>query len=521
MIDNDNFKGARVSAPDEKRDFKGNVITILPEGTLLQGRYEVTYLTSGGMGVIYKATDRNTDLSCIIKEILFQDDEEIVKMKSFIREKEMLSKFYHPGIVNLLDFFQEKNASYLVLEYVDGEPLDDFIRTHKPDINRVLYWSLQLCDVLHYLHNMSPPVIYRDLKPENIMLDKKDRIKLIDFGIARTYKEEQEKDTEAVGSPGFASPEQYGRKQTDGRSDIYSLGAILHYLLTGLDPRDKEKPFIFEKISSYNEKVPAILEEIVLKALEINPEKRYTYVYSLKKELSALSEDYPYEAAISPEDITEGEVKIKKSPGYFAKTFSLALFDTIIMVLIFIFLIPAAVRAPDFMRGRATEGCGRLPGCVRNLQNLADALELYAVDNDGHYPPDLTYLKDSYIEYTPVCTYSEREYGYKTYILEEDWYKITEETFNRLGYNFPQEIENSIKPLAEIEFSKDEMITKLMVLGIDENYIEKILSCCTRPELYKLWCPLPESHLPSGSVPMEGAYPQYSPSEGITGAKYY
>jgi serine/threonine-protein kinase len=145
------------------------------------------------MGVIYNATDLYNGLDCIIKEIIVSQEEENFYINSFFREKELLSKLYHPGIVNLLDFFQEHNSFYLVLEYIDGISSDEFIeknyKKNKIPLNKILYWSLQICDILAYLHSMSPPVIYRDLKPENILIDRKERIKLIDFGIARTYKE--------------------------------------------------------------------------------------------------------------------------------------------------------------------------------------------------------------------------------------------------------------------------------------------------------------------------------------------
>lgn len=508
----------RIPSPDGKKDVKGNRISILPEGTVLQGRYGLSYLTSGGMGVIYKALDRKTDLPCIIKEIVFQASEQAVTMKSFIKEKEMLSKFYHPGIVNLLDCFQENNASYLVLEYVDGLPMDDYIKEKKPSLNKIIYWSLQLCNVLEYLHNMVPPVIYRDLKPENILIDKSDRIKLIDFGIARTYKEDQEKDTEAVGSPGFASPEQYGKKQTDGRSDIYSFGALLHYLLTGLDPREKDKPFLFEHVSLHNKEAPFALEDIVSKTLSLNPDERYQDIREIKKVFEKLSKAYPCETAIPPEDLQEEEIKREKSPGYWRKTLSYIAFDIAVLAVIFLLAIPFTTTAPDYMRGSATEGCSRLNGCESNLKNLATALEMYATDNDGNYPPDIKFLKDQgYIRQQPVCPYSKREYSYKSFSSDEVVYKITEEAiWNMYSYrDMDKKIEEILRPLINKEFSREDLEKELKNLRIKKSYIEEILSLAS--PRFLMWCTLPESHLPSCYVPREGAYPQYSPSEGIIG----
>lgn len=446
-------KKTRVPAPDEKRDLKGNVISVLSSGTVLDNRYELTYLTAGGMGVIYKAKDINTGLSCIVKEIVTDLEGSAHKLKSFIREKEMLSKFYHPGIVNLLDYFQEDGNSYLVLEYVEGFPLDEYIKTGKTSINKVIHWAILLCNALEYLHSMSPPVIYRDLKPENILVDNQDRIKLIDFGIARTYKEEQEKDTEAVGSPGFASPEQYGTKQTDGRSDIYSLGALMHYLFTEQDPREKEKPFIFVPVRSYNNTVPAGLEGIVARCLELKPEDRYENVGELKKALKDLTESYPYEGEIPlPEDTPEekgGQEEI--TPFSFPKTFCYIVFDMVILGFFVFFVIPWSLSVPDKIRGGAWEQ-GMLASCESNLKNIATSLEMYATDNMGDYPPDINFLTEQgYSEKLPVCSYSKKAYGYAV---------------------------NST------------------------------------PDNFTLWCTEPNSHLGS-SIPEGGGYPQYTPGEGI------
>ncbi|MGE5458827.1 MAG: WG repeat-containing protein, partial [Methanobacterium sp.] len=129
----------------------------------------------------------------------------------------------------------------------------------------------QICDILGYLHMQNPPIIFRDLKPANIMLTPQGQIKLIDFGIARHFRHGITADTSAYGSSGFAAPEQYGENQTDPRSDIYALGATLHYLLTCIDP--SKTPFTFDPPSQYA-KVSPRLETIIMKALELRSENR-------------------------------------------------------------------------------------------------------------------------------------------------------------------------------------------------------------------------------------------------------
>src|SRR5205823_7485733 len=124
-------------------------------------------------------------------------------------------------------------------------------------LSEVLNIGIQLCTVLHYLHSQQPAIVFRDLKPANIMRTSTGQLYLIDFGIARYFKPGQAKDTVALGSPGYAAPEQYGKAQTTPRADIYSLGAVLHQLLTTRDP--SEAPFRFIALRSKSHSNPGSL----------------------------------------------------------------------------------------------------------------------------------------------------------------------------------------------------------------------------------------------------------------------
>jgi serine/threonine protein kinase len=169
------------------------------------------------------------------------------------------------------------------MEFIEGETLEDRLETihqrgdHLP-LAQTLNIARQLCIVLEYLHSQHPPVIFRDLKPANIMLNKQQQIYLIDFGIARLFKPGQSKDTTALGSPGYAPPEQY-RQATSPRSDIYSLGATLHQMLTGIDP--SQHPFYFQPFSINQ---PA-LERLVQRMVALDAKQRPASMQVVKQSL--------------------------------------------------------------------------------------------------------------------------------------------------------------------------------------------------------------------------------------------
>ena len=207
---------------------------------VLRNRWQVVdYLGQGGMGTVYLAKDLNLDdRKCVVKKLrddFFREEDKEKAQQFFLREAKVLSKLQHPNIVLVLDSFREGDDYYLVMEYVEGHNLHDMLNEREEPFaeEQVLTWARQVCDVLHYLHCNDPPVIYRDLKPSNIMIDTKDRVKLVDFGIARLYQEEG--DNTHVVSQGYSPPEQYWGG-ADPRSDVYALGATVYFLLTGVEP---------------------------------------------------------------------------------------------------------------------------------------------------------------------------------------------------------------------------------------------------------------------------------------------
>ena len=196
----------------------------------------------------------------------------------FLREALLLARLHHPAIPTLYDYFYENGYWYLVMEYLPGPTLIAYMRQYAPlPPLEALNYAMQLCDVLDYLHKQTPPVVYRDLKPSNIILSPEGRLMLVDFGIARYFKEGQINDTTDFGSPGYASPEQYeGSGQTDGRSDLYSLGVMLHEMLSGQRPaRGSVRKGMLESLRQINPALSPALSGLVTVATR--PEAMYRF----------------------------------------------------------------------------------------------------------------------------------------------------------------------------------------------------------------------------------------------------
>ncbi len=246
----------------------------------------------GGMGAVYQARDtrpRDTRRGtlCAIKEMSLSTvppHEQPQAIQNFLAEARILSRLNHPNLPAFTDFFTEGARHYLVMEYIDGDTLEDLLERNKGPFSepRVLGWARQLCDVLEYLHSQQPPVIFRDMKPGNIMVTHSGRIKLIDFGIARLFQASSSQDTQLLGTPGFAPPEQYGSAQTDERSDIYSLAMTLFQLLTlAVSENGFGLTDVHTKFPHISPPVARALE----KATSLRPEDRYDSVVVFRRAL--------------------------------------------------------------------------------------------------------------------------------------------------------------------------------------------------------------------------------------------
>jgi len=254
---------------------------LLSPKTMLANRYLIVQkIGQGGMGAVYQATDTRLGHKVVaVKEMsdaaITDPLEKQQVRQAFEREAQMLATLNHPNLPRVTDHFSEGGKQYLVMDFIEGRTLEEILNQTPGflDEKQALDWGVQLCEVLDYLHSQQPPVIFRDLKPTNIMLHRDGKVKLIDFGIARLFKPGKTADTVSFGTAGYAPPEQYGKGQTDARSDIYALGATLHHLLTGRDPA--QTPFHFLPVRSLNSSVSEAVDQTILRAVEQDPNQRW------------------------------------------------------------------------------------------------------------------------------------------------------------------------------------------------------------------------------------------------------
>ncbi|MEQ8225441.1 MAG: protein kinase, partial [Candidatus Eremiobacterota bacterium] len=324
----------------------------------------------------------------------------------------------------------------------------------------------ELADILNYLHNsFHQPIVYRDLKPSNIIIKPDGKPVLVDFGIARYYNPDKEHDTFNYGSPGYAAPEQYkGRGRSTPQSDIFGLGVILFQMLTGYDP--SLKPLQFPSMKQLNPLIDETLEGIVLRAIQLDPLKRYISVTDFKETLVKYKREHCF---------TEYKKPSWKASKWKTRSWQFACGTFIIPVILFVFPLIGSILIPDnetgyeinriifwllitamcscpvaglitgiiasrkvadiscepadnaigcniliiialilihytlipnFLRAR---GSGELATCESNLKNLATALEFYSSDNNSLYPSGFNKLlepsknKDSYMRTIPLC----------------------------------------------------------------------------------------------------------------------
>lgn len=247
-------------------------------GMIIDNKYEVLKeIGKGGMSTVYLAMDIRLNKQWAIKEIhkVANDKNNEIVVQSLLIEANMMKRLDHTSLPRIVDIIDNGKTIYVVMDYIEGESLDKILETHgaQPQ-DKVIELAKQLCDVLRYLHSQTPPIIYRDMKPANVMLKPEGNLKVIDFGIAREFKEHNIADTVSLGTRGYAAPEQFGGKgQTDARTDIYCLGVTLYHLVTGQNP--SEPPYEIYPIRQWNPALSSGFEAIITKCTQLNPADRY------------------------------------------------------------------------------------------------------------------------------------------------------------------------------------------------------------------------------------------------------
>jgi len=261
----------------------------LEEGAVLNSRYEIVRkIGGGGMGAVYLASDNNLGgVLRAVKEMVqahIEEEQQAKAIEDFRRESTILSQLDHPSIPTIYDYFFDEleGRFYLVMKYISGGDLSARLRAApegKIDEKSVTEWGIQIADVLDYLHNQPSTIVYRDLKPSNIMIDgNSGRVMLIDFGIARSINQKEEKGVTAVGTMGYAPPELFSGN-VEPRSDIYSLGSTMFHLLTGADPQSNPLLiFDFQKNPRPRQINPQLSDEIerfIMRSVEYNSTSRF------------------------------------------------------------------------------------------------------------------------------------------------------------------------------------------------------------------------------------------------------
>ena len=244
-------------------------------------------LGQGGMGAVYKARQPSLDRLVALKILPVEAAADPGFAERFNREAKALARLNHPNIVTVYDFGQAGGLHYLVMEYVDGANLRQVQRASKLSTREALQIIPQICEALQFAHDEG--VVHRDIKPENVLLDKKGRVKIADFGLAKILGREAQDLTltgvkDIMGTPHYMAPEQVEHPQdVDHRADIYSLGVVFYELLTGELPLGRFAP------PSRKVQVDVRLDEVVLHALEKEPDRRYQQASQVKTDVETIT----------------------------------------------------------------------------------------------------------------------------------------------------------------------------------------------------------------------------------------
>jgi len=294
----------------------------LTTGSTFAGRYQIIEeLGKGGMGKVYKAHDTEITERIALKLIKPEIAVDEKTIERFRNELKFARKVRHKNVCQMYDINKEKGSYYITMEFVDGEDLKSMIRmTKSMSVGTAIDIAKQVCEGLAEAHKLG--VIHRDLKSSNIMIDKEGNARIMDFGIARSLKGKGITDAGVmIGTPEYMSPEQVEGKETDQRSDIYSLGAILYEMVTGRVPFEGDTPFtigvkhkseIPRDPKEYNSQLSEDFNNVIMKCLEKDKEGRYQSVGELRSELIRIESGLPTTERLVPKKtpLTSKEITV-------------------------------------------------------------------------------------------------------------------------------------------------------------------------------------------------------------------
>jgi serine/threonine protein kinase/Tfp pilus assembly protein PilF len=294
----------------------------LTRGSVIADRYEVIEeLGKGGMGKVFRVEDKKIKEEVALKLIKPEIAADKKTIERFSNELKFARKIAHRNVCKMYDLGEEEGTYYITMEYVPGEDLKSFIRRSRQlNVGTAISLAKQVGEGLSEAHRLG--VVHRDLKPQNVMIDKEGNARIMDFGVARSM--EGKGITGAgvmIGTPEYMSPEQVEGKETDQRSDIYSLGIILYEMLTGRVPFEGDTAFaigVMQKSETpknpkeFNSQIPDDLSRMILRCLEKNKEKRYQSSGEVRSELSSIEQGIPTTERMIPkkEPITSKEITV-------------------------------------------------------------------------------------------------------------------------------------------------------------------------------------------------------------------
>lgn len=437
-------------------------------GTLIDGKYEIlAEIGRGGMSVVYLAIDRRLNKQWAVKEAKRNpgNNSEVYELTP-IAEANLLKSLDHPNIVRIVDIIEQDGYIYIVEDFIEGRSLAEEVKKGPSSPDDVVLWGTQLCDVLQYLHTRRSPIIYRDMKPANVQLqpDKKS-VKLLDFGIAKTYKPQKRGDTYNLGTRGYAAPEQFATdKQSDARTDIYSLGVTLRSLLMGKTPYDSQ---FYDDIRKQNPLVTDGLIKVINKATNTSPDQRYQTADEFKK---ALQNYHAYDDAV----IRIQKRKLNSFRGLMVSSISLLLAGIILLPITY------SVKAVDYKDKLAQQ---QYEECFNIDNSIADAYFQHfqqCINSGSGAVTTADYRNNSLINYFNIEDISQRKqfalevaFVKETSVTDNSGLKLAKDYYNDLATNFGEK-DITINATCDLQSILNSCSDIYQAIGVIKTYYSSI-----------------------------------------------